>query len=103
MREQMEKRLLTQKKIDNSKKVISDADDAFGREEVNLKKVEAAQKRLDQNDEAVEFIDWYDSRNEPKTREQRDQLKAKIIRDALIKARSGLTLAIPSVQDAAEF
>ena len=103
MREQMEKRLLTQKKIDNSKKVISDADDAFGRgEEVNLKKVEAAQKRLDQNDEAVEFIDWYDSRNEPKTREQRDQLKAKIIRDALDQGQIRTDPAIPSVQDAAE-
>ena len=66
MREQMEKRLLTQKKIDNSKKVISDADDAFGSQAGGQPedKVEAAQKRLDQNDEAVEFIDWYDSHNE---------------------------------------
>jgi len=103
MRERMEKRLLTQRQIDNSKKVISDADDAFGRgEEVDLKKVEAAQKRLDRNDEAVEFINWYDSRNEPKTREQRDQLKAKIIRDALDQGQIRTDPAIPSVQDAAE-
>lgn len=103
MREQMEKRLLTQKKIDNSKRVIADADDALGRgDDVDLKKVEAAQKRLDRHDEAVEFIDWYDSRNEPKTREQRDQLKAKIIRDALDQGEIRTDPAIPAVQDSAE-
>ena len=64
--------------------------------------VQESQKDLERDAWARKYIEWYDSRNEPKTREQRDQLKAKIIRDALDQGEIRTDPAIPAVQDAAE-
>jgi hypothetical protein len=83
-REQAEKKLLSQRKIDNRKKVISDADDAFANEgEVDLKKVERAQKQLDDHAEADAYIAWYDQRNDlPLTPDQRNDIKKNLIKKA---------------------
>ena len=83
-REQAEKKLLTPRKIDNRKKVISDADDAFANEgEVDLKKVERAQKQLDDHAEADAYIAWYDQRNDlPLTPDQRNDIKKNLIKKA---------------------
>ena len=83
-REQAEKKLLTERMIANRKKVISDADDAFGSGgEVDLKKVEKAQKALDAHAEADAYISWYDQRNElPLTPAQRNDIKKQLIKKA---------------------
>ena len=84
-REQSEKKLLTAKRIDNRKKIISEADDAFAEgRDVDLKKVERAQKALDDHAEADAYIAWYDQRKDlPLTPEQRKDLKKKIIKKAI--------------------
>ena len=83
-RKKAEKKLLTERMIANRKKVISDADDAFGSGvEVDLKKVEKAQKALDAHAEADAYISWYDQRNElPLTPAQRNDIKKNLIKKA---------------------
>ena len=69
MRDKAEKKLLTDRKIKNREKLVSDFDDLLAEpgNELGVEmpaKVRKAQQDLQANDEAIEFINWYDQRNE---------------------------------------
>ena len=86
-RERSEKKLLTERMIKNRKKLISDADDALANgTDIDLKKVEKAQRALDAHAEADAYIAWYDQRNDlPMTAQQRADMEARIIKKAIQK------------------
>ena len=90
MRDRAEKKLLTDRKIKNREKLVSDFDDLLAEpgNELGVEmpaKVRKAQQDLQANDEAIEFINWYDQRNEaaPLTPEGRNEIKKRIVRKAI--------------------
>ena len=90
MRDKAEKKLLTDRKIKNREKLVSDFDDLLAEpgNELGVEmpaKVRKAQQDLQANQDAIEFINWYDQRNEgaPLTPEGRNELKKRIVRKAI--------------------